>query len=525
MKGRCIVKGMRWLLVACAVGFGVRAVPAAEVLYDVRGYGADGDGKTLCTGAIQKAIDRCAAAGGGIVYFPPGQFLSGTIRLKSGVTLRLDAGCTLRGSRNLKDYPPAVPAYRSYTDNYTDKSLIYGEKLERVAIVGGGTIDGQGASFQGPYKVRPYLIRLIECRDVTVDGVTIRDSPMWVQHYLACDDVRISGITVRSHVNANNDGIDIDSCRRVVITGCNVDSGDDAIVLKSTSARPCTDVVVANCILRSTCNALKMGTESNGGFQNIVLTGCTIYDTHLAGLALEIVDGGTMDRIVVSDITMTGVGAPLFLRLGNRARPFKEDMDKPGVGAMRNITISNIEATGVNPTGCALAGLPDAKIENVTLSNIRLSFAAGGKAEEASRTIPEEADKYPECAMFGRLPAYGLYCRHISGLKLMNVEVQLAGDDKRHALVFEDVKDATVDGMGAPYFGGAAAMVRLTDTQDISIHNCRPPAGTDTFLSVQGPQTAGVTLMGNDFRRVKKVVDAAEQVPQTAIAQIANRTD
>jgi len=516
---------MGWLLVAWVLGMGVRGVPAAEVLYDVRGYGADGDGKMLCTGAIQKAIDKCAAAGGGVVYFPPGQYLSGTIRLKSGVTLRLDAGSTLLGSRNLKDYPPLVPAYRSYTDTYTDKSLIYGEKLQRVAIVGGGAIDGQGAAFQGPYKVRPYLIRLIECRDVAVERVTIKESPMWVQHYLACDDVRISGITVRSHVNANNDGIDIDSCRRVVITGCNVDSGDDAIVLKSTSARPCTDVVVANCVLRSTCNALKMGTESNGGFQNIVLTGCTIYDTRLAGVALEIVDGGTMDRVIVSDIAMTGVGAPLFLRLGNRARPFKEDMDKPGQGAMRNITISNIEAIGANSTGCALAGLPDAKIENVTLSNIRLSFAGGGKVEEALRTIPEEADKYPEYAMFGRLPAYGLYCRHISGLKLTNVQVQLASEDKRHAVVFEDVKDATADGLDAPYFSGAASMLRLTDAQDVSVRNCTPPAGTDTFLSVQGPQTAGVTLTGNDFRRVKKVVEAAERVPATAITQIANRTE
>jgi hypothetical protein len=519
------MKGMTWLLVACAVGLGVHAVAAAEVLYDVRGFGANDDGKTLCTSAIQKAIDKCSAGGGGVVYLPPGQFLSGTIRLKSGVTLRLDAGCTLLGSRNLRDYPPAVPAYRSYTDNYTDKGLIYGEKLERVEIVGLGTIDGQGASFQGPYKVRPYIIRLVECRDVTIEGVTIKDSPMWVQHYLACDNVRISGITVRSHVNANNDGIDIDSCRRVVVTGCNVDSGDDAIVLKSTSARPCTDVVIGNCILRSTCNALKMGTESNGGFQNIVLTGCTIYDTHLAGIALEIVDGGTMDRIVVSDITMTGVGAPLFLRLGNRARRFKEDMDKPGLGAMRNITISNIEATGADPTGCAISGLPQAKIEGVTLSNIRLSFAGGGKVEEASRTIPEEAEKYPEYAMFGRLPAYGLYCRHVQGLKVSNVQLQLAGDDKRHAIIFDDVKGAAVDGLDAPFFTGAAALVRLTDARDISIRNCMAPAGTDTFVSVQGPQTAGVTLMGNDFRRVKKVVEAAEQVPPTAVAQVANRMD
>lgn len=509
-----------WIAGLCRAG-----MPAGQMVYDIRAYGAIADGRTLCTEAIQKAIDRCADAGGGTVYLPPGRFLSGTICLRSGVTLTLDAGCTLLGSINLRDYPATVPALRSYTDNYTDKSLIYGEKLERVAITGRGVIDGQGVAFKGPYKVRPYMIRFIECRNVTVEGVSIKDSPMWVQHYLACDDVRISGITVRSHVNANNDGIDIDSCRRVTITGCNIDSGDDAIVLKSTSARPCTEVVVSGCVLRSTCNALKMGTESNGGFQNVVLTGCAIYDTRLAGVALEIVDGGTMDRIVVSDLTMSGVGAPIFLRLGNRARVFKEGMDKPGIGSMRNITISNIEATGANPTGCALSGIPEAKIENVTLSNIRLSFAGGGKVEEASRTVAEEPDKYPEYAMFGRLPAYGLYARHIRGLKLVNVQLQLAGEDKRHAVVFEDVRDAAIDSLDTPYSGGAASLLRLADVHDVFIRNCRPPAGTQAFLNLQGVQTAGVTLAGNDFRGVTKAVEASKEVSQTAVAQLANRAE
>jgi hypothetical protein len=495
------------------------------VLYDVRDFGATPDGRTLCTQAIQAAIDKCAAAGGGTVYLPPGVFLSGTIYLKNGVTLHLDTGCTLLGSANLKDYPETAPALRSYTDSYTDKSLIYGEKLTHVSITGRGVIDGQGAAFKGPYKVRPYLVRFVECRDVVVEGVTMKDSPMWVQHYLACDDVRLGGVTVKSHVNANNDGIDIDSCRRVTIAGCNIDSGDDAIVLKSTTARPCQDVVVSACVLRSTCSALKMGTESNGGFQNIVLTGCTIYDTRLAGVALEIVDGGTMDHVVVSDITMTGVGAPLFLRLGNRARPFQEGMAKPGLGRMRNITISNIEATGANPTGCAIAGLPEARIENVTLSNLRLSFAGGGTAEQAVRAIPEEPEKYPEYGMFGKLPAYGIYCRHVEGLKLTNVQLQLAGADKRHAVALDDVKNAVLDGLEAAYATGAAAPLRLTDARDVLIRGCRPAAGTEVLLQVQGARTAGVTLIGNDLRGLQRPVEAEDTVPQTAVAQIANRTD
>ncbi len=517
---------MRWLFILWVVCACVSStLSGAQVLYDIRDFGAKADGQTVGTQAIQAAIDKCAAAGGGTAYLPPGRFLSGTIYMKTGVTLHLDSGCTLLGSTNLQDYPPTVPALCSYTDNYTDKSLIYGEKVEQIAITGRGVLDGQGAAFKGPYKVRPYMIRLIECRDVAVEGVTIANSPMWVQHYLACDDVRISGITVKSHVNANNDGIDIDSCRRVTITGCHVDSGDDAIVLKSCSARPCQDVVVSGCVLRSTCNALKMGTESNGGFRNVVLTGCAIYDTRLAGVALEIVDGGAMDRIVVSDLTMTGVGAPIFLRLGNRARPFQEGMAAPGLGSMRNITISNIEATGANPTGCAVAGLPEARIENVTLSNIRLSFTGGGTAEQASRTIPEEAEKYPEYGMFGRLPAYGFYCWHVDGLKLANIQLQLTGPDKRHAVVFDDVRNATLDGLDAAWSSGAAPSLRLMDVRDVWIRGCRPVPGVDVFLKVQGAKTEGVTVMGNDLRGVKKAIEADEGVPKTAIAQIANRTE
>ncbi|MCU0916194.1 MAG: glycoside hydrolase family 28 protein [Planctomycetes bacterium] len=518
---------MERLLILCVLGIlcGASLVSGAQVLYDIRDFGAQPDGQTLGTQAIQAAIDKCAAAGGGTVYLPPGRFLSGTIYLKSDVTLHLDTGCTLLGSQNLKDYPPTVPAFRSYTDNYTDKSLIYGEKLERIAITGRGVIDGQGAAFEGPYKVRPYMIRIIECRDVAVEGVTIKDSPMWVQHYLACDDVRISGITVRSHVNHNNDGIDIDSCHRVTITGCNIDSGDDAIVLKSCSARVCKDVAVSGCVVRSTCNALKMGTESNGGFQNIVLTGCSIHNTRLAGVALEMVDGGTMDRIVVSDITMMGVGAPIFIRLGNRARPFKEGMDKPGMGRMRNITLANIEATGANATGCAIAGLPEGKIENLTLSNVRLSFAGGGTVQQASRAVPEEPERYPEYGMFGRLPAYGLYCRHVNGLRLANVQLQWAADDKRHAVVLEDVTNATIDALNAAPSAGAASLLRLGDVRDVFIRGCTPLAGTDVFLTLQGARSEGVTLCGNDLRHAQKAVAVDADVAPGAVAQIANRTN
>jgi hypothetical protein len=511
----CTVTSILYLFVTAS------ALAAIQV-YDVRNYGAEPDGQTLCTKGIQKAIDECAEAGGGTVYLPPGKFLSGAIYFKSGVTLHVASGCTLLGSPNLEDYPPAVQAFRSYTDNYTDKSLIYGENLQRVAIVGNGVIDGQGHAFKGPYKVRPYMIRFIQCRDVLVKDVTIKSSPMWVQHYLACDNVRIDGITVTSRVNGNNDGIDIDCCHNVIISNCNVSSGDDAIVLKSTAERLCKNVAISNCVLSSHCNALKMGTESNGGFQNIAITGCSVYDTRLAGLALEIVDGGTMDRIVVSNVTMNKVGAPIFLRLGNRARPFKKDMETPGIGVFHNVTISNIEAAGANSTGCAISGLPGHAIENLTLSNLRFSFEGGGTKAQGSRDIPEQSESYPEYSMFGPLPAYGFYCRHVKGLKLSNVQLQLAQADQRHALVCEDVQDMLIDSLDVAFSRDASAMIRLTDVKGALIRGCRPNAPAGTFLKLQGPHTDQIVLAANDLSRVKEVAEIAPDVPKAALSQQAN---
>ncbi len=458
---------------------------AAEAIFDVRDYGAVGDGVTLDTKAIQSAVDACAQSGGGKVYLHSGSFLSGTIYLKSNVTLYIEAGAILLGSTDLKDFPVTVAEYRSYTDNYTDKSLIYAEKAENISIMGRGVIDGQGGSpsfkFGRPsrdyYKKRPYMIRIIECTNVFVRDVTIQNSPMWVQHYLACDNVLIDGITVRSKVNQNNDGIDIDCCSNVRISNCDVDSGDDAIVLKSTADRPCRNVTITNCVLSSYANALKMGTESNGGFQNITISNCTLYDTRGSGIALELVDGGVFDRVSVSNITMDNVRSAIFIRLGNRARPFtakgpggsrgtftaKEGSAKPGMGSMSNIIISNVQATGVSKVGCSITGLPDFPVENVTLENIRIRYEGGGSLEDAAREVPEKAEAYPEYGMFGTLPAYGFFVRHVKNVRFNRVDLEFADADRRPALVFDDVDGAVLDQFKAQRAAGNKYDVRLLD--------------------------------------------------------------
>ena len=514
------------MLLALVVGLPLHG---AEQRFDVRDFGAKADGQSLCTAAIQKAIDACAAGGGGTVYLPPGTLRSGSIRLKSNVSLFLEAGCTLLGSESLDDYPRSVSAVRSYTDNYVDRSLIAGEDLQNVAIRGRGTIDGNGAKFRWPkYLTRPYAIRLVRCRGVTVEGVTMRSSAMWMQHYLACDRVAIRGVTVYNHATHNNDGLDIDGCRDVSISDCDFDSDDDAITLKSTLDRACENVTIANCAARSHCNPIKMGTESNGGFKNIAIANCVVSSSRhpdaingsrrgLAGIALEIVDGGTLDRVAITNVTMTGVNVPIFMRLGNRARPFEKGGPKPAVGTFRNVIVSNVIATGAGKTGCSITGLPGHPIENVLLSNLHLTFDGGGTKADSAREIPELPANYPESHMFGTLPAYGFYCRHVKGLKVQTVQLRTTQPDLRHAVVCDDVEGLWLDGLDPQCSPGAGPVVRLTSTRGAMIRGSTLPAAVETFLQVAGPTSRDVLLVGNDLSRAQRPAQVSPEVPGEAV--------
>ncbi len=509
--------------------------PGSGASCSVKDFGAVGDGKTKDTAAIQKAVDAAHDAGGGSVVFPPGTYLTGTIYLKSRVRLHIGQAVTLLGSPDSADYPANRCAFRSYSDKYVQQALIWGENLHDIAITGRGAIDGQGAAFKGlPWRERPYVIRLISCRNILVEDVTLRNSAMWMQHYLNCDFVTIRAVQVYNHCAANNDMIDIDCCRDVVITDCFADSDDDALTLKSTADRPSENITIANCVLSSHCNAIKMGTESNGGFKNVTITNCTIrpsrHPTHragraegLAGIALEVVDGGSLDRVTISNITVLGQTAPLFIRLGNRARPFKKDMPKPGVGTLRNVVISNIVATDATRIGCSITGQPGHPVQNVTLSNIKLRFAGGGTAADALRAIPELPRKYPECTMFGVLPAYGLYCRHVDGLTLRDVDVRCDKPDGRPALVCDDVQNLQLDHFNAQGGSGASATLLLQNVRTAMIRGCVAPPDVAAFLSLHG-QCDRISVIGNDLSAATRPFAFAEATPPSVLYEQANRT-
>jgi polygalacturonase len=344
--------------------------------------------------------------------------------------------------------------------------------------------------------------------------------------------VRLRDVTVFNHVSYNNDGVDIDSCHDVCISECIFDSDDDGLCLKSTMDRPCRNVVVSNCVLSSHCNALKMGTESNGGFQDVTVTNCTIcsprfsqsvYGNYrgMAGIALETVDGGILERVTISNITVRGVATPIFLRLGNRARPFIADGPKPAVGVLRNVLLSNIVATGASNVGCSITGLLGHAVENVALSDIQITFDGGGSDKLSARAVPEYEARYPESGMFGPLPAYGFYCRHARGLKFHNVRLDTAAPDRRHALVCDDVKDLTVDSLDAAAAPDAAAMLRFTQVEGAVVRNCALRDATRTFLKLEGDATNRVTLLSNELSRAVQLFELRADVPRGAISTTA----
>jgi hypothetical protein len=530
------------LLVLIALSFLLsQAIASQPVFYNVTDFGAKGDGKTKDTQAIQTAIRSANEAGGGTVYFPAGTYLSGTIILKDHVTLHLDAGSILLGSANQADYPSTPPKFRSYTETYFHQSLIYGEDLEKITLEGRGTIDGQGTTFNDqPFRKRPCLIRLVNCRNVRVRDITLVNSAFWVQHYLACDDLVISGIRVNSMKGVNNDGCDIDCCRNVRISDCYIHSADDALVLKSTSNQTCENVTITNCVLSTESQGFKLGTESNGGFRNITMSNCTIRKPGLdeqdwdrvprgvAAIGLLMIDGGVLERVNVSDITVRGMESILFIRVRNRARSFTPMEPKPGVGIARDVHISNIIARDIGPRGADITGLPGHPVENITISNIDVIVEGGEKAFPPGYVIKEVLEGDPALKldhatkMKKLLPSYGFYCRHVKGLRFDNINFGWEKKDYRPALICEDVQGMEIDRYIGPAIPDNDPMMVYRGVRDVFLRGCVVPENTGVFLRFEG-QNENVAVMGNDLSRAKIPFDFAEGSPDSALFNLHNR--
>jgi polygalacturonase len=437
---------------------------------NIANFGAVGDGKTLSTKAIQSAIDE-AGKKGGTVVFPAGKFLTGTIHLRSHVNLHLDDGAILLGSARRKDYEKIIWY-----------CLISANKVDDVKITGHGTIDGQGGELAkdvlrmvdtGEIKIppkgwrpseldRPEIIEMNYCKGVDITGVTIKNSCCWVQTYRECEDLFMNDVKIDSKSYWNNDGIDILDCKRVKIFFCDIDACDDGICLKSDNPKSrCEDVAIASCKIRSSASALKFGTSSRGGFKDVTIRDCVVRDTFRSVIALESVDGGTLENIDVGNIKATNTGNAFFIRLGHRT------LTAP-VGRVKHIWLHDFDvqvplkqpdlgypfkgpdiAKPHNVMPSSIVGHKEFPIEDIKLERIKIRYPGAGSASIANVSvsnlakIPEYAENYPEFNMFGELPAWALFIRHAKGISIKDCSFTLAASDYRPAIVADDVSNFT----------------------------------------------------------------------------------
>jgi polygalacturonase len=512
---------------ACADG-------VSSSFFDVKAFGAKGDGKALDSPAVNKAIDAATTAGGGTIYFPAGTYRCFTIRLKSNISLYLEHGSTILAASPLdKDGQYDAPEpnewdkYQDFGHSHWRNSLIWGENLQNISILGPGLIWGKGlvrsggqsrtkeqndalANLPADPQAGPFgypnprdavepgwgnkSISLKLCRNVIIRDISILHGGHFAILATGVDNLTIDNIKI----DANRDGIDVDACKNVRISNCTVNSPfDDGICPKSSFAlgyaRVTENVTITNCQVSgydegtlldgtykrefrnqngtfSPTGRIKFGTESNGGFKNITVSNCVFE--YCRGLALEAVDGALLEDVTINNITMRDISnSPIFLRLGARLRGPKE---KTTVGSLRRVVISNIVVYNADSKySSIISGIPGHPIEDVQLSNIRIYSRGGGTKQQAALDPPEKEDTYPEPTMFGELPAYGFFIRHVKGLEMRDIHLSFLSEDQRPAFWLNDVAGADFQHIKAQR-AADAGIFSLKNVTDFNTHQCWP---------------------------------------------------
>lgn len=444
-------------------------------MYDVRDHGAAGDGRETDTEAIQSAIDACEDGGGGTVYLPPGRYLSGTLSIRTDVTLHLDGGAILLQSRDPSDYPEG-------------RMLIRGDGAERIAITGRGTIDGQttddlgrrpGREGEERPAFRTRLVLLDNCENLRIRDVTMRNSDSWTLHLRRCRDAVVDGVTIlNNYYRTNTDGINPDSCRNVRISNCHIVAGDDCICLKARDGDPCENVVVSNCTTESIATAIKLGTESSGDFRDVLVTNCTIRNSTI-GLGIYVKDGATVERVTFSNISIGTVEEPALVnapRLRNAIYPVFFDLEKrspsSSIGRIRDITLRDIQIASDN--GVLIQGMPESPIENLAVHNLSMRvnrwFDYSERKKHAGGRANPDDDRI---TLYARKPSY-LTMAHVEGFTVDHLRLTVADEvlsrGVRSALAAFRCRDGLVgDVTRSPTIAGPEVQpaVRLEDCQEV----------------------------------------------------------
>lgn len=485
-------------------------------------FGAVGDGKTLCSASIQKAIDACSASGGGVVLVPEGTFLTGTLLLKDNVELHLAKNAILLASVN---HP---------LDYEAGRGVIVADGISNAGVTGFGTIDGRGSDQRFQYGDnkgnRPHVILYKNAKNMILKEVRLINSAWWTVFLAGCDGVRVEGISIHSQANLNNDGLDIDS-RNVIVSDCVIDCDDDGLCFKSHDEKiPVENVTVTNCLISSNCNAIKFGTASRGGFKNITISNCVIHPasesrlrkwstrwknvpsdtTALAGIAIESVDGARIERININNIAMTGIMTPIFLRLGNRSGT---------PGSLKEVVISGITAKSASMITSSITGIPGARVQGVVLRDLLFENLGKGTLEEAALPVPEKEKAYPENGMFGAtLPAHGLYLRHADNITLENVQFRTANPDHRPAIVMDDATNVALHNFQAEAPASSEAVVRLTGCKNILVDGFRQARTSPLkLLRVEGAASEQIRLTHPYPAETKGIVDIDIQVAKKEV--------
>ena len=490
-------------------------------VYNIRDFGAKGDGSTLDTAAVQSAIDACNKDLGGTVLVPAGRFVIGTVELKSNVTLHIAAQGVLLGSADGRQYhaADAIPLTGDSTLNDGNVGLLFAVQAEHITIEGQGAIDGQGAQFRSPAKGvlppagitgshRPYHLLFYQCRNLVVRDLSLVKSAFHSIRVIQCDFVKMEGLHIHNRVIHNNDGFHFISSRYVHISNCDIQCQDDACALFGS----CQFITVTNCSFSTRWSVFRFG---GGEAENITVSNCLIYETYGCPVKMRCGPGSRFENISFSNIVMKDVTGPISIGVGPQ-RP-QADTPKQAPGILRNISFSGIHATVVKPVqlrdteftsnynpgeiySCiVLNGVDEGLLENISFNDVHVHFPGGGTAEHAAvRDVPKIAGEYFQ---LGILPAYGLYARNVKGLTLHNIRFTMASPDYRPVVIFDHVEDAAVNGLSAQGVKGAESLFRFIESRDVLLTALRVLTPVDVFLQVEGAGCSNIKIDGGDLSK------------------------